>query len=393
MLKLGFAWPVRIRTKALLYYLAVIGTPCAFFLWRLGGQTPGLSAGEAILRSSAKLSNIIHAPINLPYKLVDNALYHSGLPHVVALRLGSVLFGLLFVTLFFYVLKGWFGKPIALLTALLFALTPLYLLSSRTATANIMQTSTILILAAYYYFWHSQNMRLALAAIIVGLVVCLYAPGLVWLLVLGAIFLRDKFSAVIRNLERRNKVTVCLIILAALAPLLYGFILHHYLIKDWLLIPHSLPSIADCLKNLVWGLSSLFLASGHVSDLSVGRLPVLDAAQIGLLIFGAYVVYARLRIIFYWISSSVLLILILFGLNGRYELLLAALPFLAFLSGMGLRYLYIEWRKVFPRNPLAKAFAIIFMRAVVGMHTFYGIRYSLIAWPATPNVRQVYVLK
>jgi succinate dehydrogenase/fumarate reductase cytochrome b subunit len=60
---------------------------------------------------------------------------------------------------------------------------------------------------------------------------------------------------------------------------------------------------------------------------------------------------------------------------------------------MGLRYLFIEWRRVFPRNPMAKYFAIALMFGLILIHVFFGIRYSLLAWPSSADTRQTYMLK
>jgi hypothetical protein len=393
MLRIRLARPSAAQTKTLLYYLFVVGAPSSIFLWHLKSQTAGLSAAETALRSSAKLSNIRSNPLNLPYKLLDNGLYHSGLNHIFAMRLGSALVGMALVAAFFYVLKGWFGKPIALLTVLLVALTPLYLLSSRTATGNIMLASSIFILAAYYHYNRGPSGKLSLSLLLLSLISCLYVPGLVWLLLIAAIFWLSKIKEFAANLDGRQKIWASAGTLLMLVPLLYGFVTHPSLIRAWLLLPAKFPGALTALGNFGWGIASMLVRLRASSDLSVGRLPLLNAVQIGLLAFGVYVMWSRLRGTFYWMLASVALVLILFSLSDSFEVLLMAVPYIAFLSGMGLRYLFVEWRKVFPKNPLAKAFAIILMSAVVGMHIFFGIRYSLLAWPATPAVRQAYVLK
>jgi uncharacterized membrane protein YoaK (UPF0700 family) len=106
-----------------------------------------------------------------------------------------------------------------------------------------------------------------------------------------------------------------------------------------------------------------------------------------------YILFSRLRKQFIWLSGGLVIVLILAALNDRYELLLMALPIIAFICGMGLRYLFVEWRQVFPKNPLAKSFAILLMFGIISIHILYGIRYSLLAWPTTPVVKQVYMLK
>jgi hypothetical protein len=69
------------------------------------------------------------------------------------------------------------------------------------------------------------------------------------------------------------------------------------------------------------------------------------------------------------------------------------LPALAILSAAGLRYLYIEWRSIFPRNPLPLSFALVIISLLVGLQVAYGLRYSLVAWPHLAATKQLYVLK
>src|SRR5665213_145193 len=168
------AWPSAARAKTLMYYLLVVGAPSSIFLWHLRSQTIGLGPAESVMRSTAKLSSLKSDALNLPYKLLENGLYHSGLSHVLAMRLGSVIIGMLAVAAFFYVLRGWFGKPIALLTVLLFAVTPLYLLASRIADGTIMFVSPLFLLLAYYLWGHLKRKLLAYGIIVIAFCICLY---------------------------------------------------------------------------------------------------------------------------------------------------------------------------------------------------------------------------
>jgi hypothetical protein len=81
------------------------------------------------------------------------------------------------------------------------------------------------------------------------------------------------------------------------------------------------------------------------------------------------------------------------GINQDLKFLTLGLPAVGLIVAAGLRYLYIEWRSVFPRNPLPRALALVLMSTVVGLHVWLGLRYSLIAWPHTVDTRQTYVIK
>lgn len=388
-----FKWPEPTLLKSLAYYLLVIGTPLTFFAWHLGSQTAGLSATEAASRSAAKLSNISENPLFAPYKLLENILYHLGSGSFFAMRLTSVIFALVIVAIFFYLLKIWFGKPIALLTVLLLALTPLFILSARTATPLIMYAFPVTILFAYHLIKRYESSLKATLIFIFIVAINLYIPGFIWLAIISSIFWYSQIRELI--LKDRTYVYAGLLILLILllSPLAYAFINNPSLFRQWLLIPEKFPSVIDFIKNFVWLIFDLFIKLRTTENLSIEKLPVLNTVQLGLFVFGMYVIWIRLRKQFYWISATVLSILLLGALSNKFELLIFTLPFVAFVCGMGLRYLFIEWRKVFPINPLAKAFAIALMFSIITIHIFYGVRYSLLAWPASSHVKKTYMLK
>lgn len=392
MRTISVAWLAGLRVRAPLSYLTAFVAAIVIFLWHIGSQTIGLGPDETKARAAAKLSNIWINPLNAPYKLVQNALYHSGLGHILALRLTSALIAMVIAAAFFYVFRAWFGKPIALLGTLLFAVTPLYLISARLATPDIMFSASVLLMAAYHKASLARS-KSASVYILLALVVCLYTPGLIWLLLAAAIYWRQRIYDMFNDLSLPQRTGLLLALLILLSPLARAFIVEPDLVRHWLLWPASMPAPKVFVKNLAWGVSALFFRSPLNSQHNLSGIPLLDALQIGLVIFGAYVIFSRLRGVFFWLLATGALVLIVNAFNFDYTHLLILLPLLAFLSTMGLRYLFLEWRKVFPRNPLAQTFAIMLMALVVAMHLFYGVRFSLLAWPAAPRIHSSYVLK
>ncbi len=244
--------PLRATLRSALYYFIVVVAPSILFLWRLRSQTHGISISEAQSLSAAELSNIVKDPLNLPYKLLENALFHIGHHPILAIRLTSVIFGMLFVFLLFYVLRVWFGKPIALLTTLLFGLTPLYLLSSRVAEPNIMFASSVVLLFAYYFSKHNQSKLWVSIIAAIGLVFCLYIPGLFWLILISVAFWFTLLRDSIRSFPKKIISSAIILILLLLLPLFYSFAQDPSLIKSWLLLPQTPPHILDALKNTAW---------------------------------------------------------------------------------------------------------------------------------------------
>lgn len=386
-------WVSFASIKAFLFYLMVIGTPLLFFTWRLGSQTSGFNQQEAATRTAAKLSNIVDNPLFAPYKITENIMFHIGDGSIFALRITSVLFALLILGVFFYLLKAWFGKPIAFLTILLLALTPLFTLSARTATPIVMYTFPISLLLVYQLLKKRPLSLLAQVLFVVILALNFYIPGAIWLIVIGGIFWFGSLRDILIKDQKLMKSGLFVLLLALISPLIISFVKDFGVVKQWLLIPSQLPAPLEFAKNLAWTVSDIFFRLRTTESLSIERLPVLNIAQIGLFVFGAYVIWTRLRKQFYWLFSSLLIILILAALNNNFEILIYTLPFIAFICGMGLRYLFVEWRSVFPKNPLAKWFAIALMFGIITIHIFYGVRYSLLAWPASEHIKQSYVIK
>jgi hypothetical protein len=362
------------------------------FTWHLSGQTPGFSPAEAATRSAAKLSNIVHGALFAPYKIVENILFHVSGGRIFFLRLTSVFFALFYCGCFFYVLKAWFGKPIAALATVLLAVTPLFLLASRTATPAIMFASPAAVMFSYSYLKREES-NFAWLVFITIIAVSLYVPGMVWLILVAFISRLRQIAELLRENSILFNLGLIVYFMAALSPLAYSAATDSAVLRQWLLIPAQIPTAAQFGKDLLWAFASFFVKLRSHIDLSLSRLPILDAAQIGLFIFGTYVMWSRLRRDFLWLAFTIILGCILSALYGNTDILILTLPSVALICGMGLRYLFVEWRQIFPRNPLAKSFAIGLMSALILIHVLYGIRYSLLAWPSSSETRQAYVLK
>jgi hypothetical protein len=378
--------------RALLIYGGAFLILLLIFCWHLQIQTPGFSPAEAAARSAAKLSRVADNALFAPYKLVENILFHISHGRIFFLRLTSVLFALFYCSCFYYVLKAWFGKPIATLATILLAVTPLFLLAARTATPAITFAAPASVIFSYSYLIR-RDTKLALFLFVLVIAAALYTPGVIWLTLVALISrwrtLREALSP---NSLLANLGAIIVFILLV-TPLAYSLSRQPGLLKDWLLIPSQLPALAVFGKDLGWASLSFFVKLKDHIDLSLSRLPILDAAQIGLFIFGVYVMWTRLRLDFLWLAGTIILGCVLSALNNNADILILTLPSVALICGMGLRYLFIEWRRVFPRNPMAKYFAITLMFCLILIHVFFGIRYGLLAWPSSADTRHTYVLK
>ncbi|HVO86196.1 MAG TPA: glycosyltransferase family 39 protein [Candidatus Binatia bacterium] len=389
-LRPDFSWR---PTRTLVVYSSVWVAVAILFLWSLGTQPAGLSPAELVTKQTSNLTALGNNVFYAPWRLMQDLFLHINPHSSFLMRLPSVIFGLSFLAVFYWLLAGWLGKPIAILSTALLGVTPLYLLLSRDGTPRVLNMSLLALVGGYVWITRSKGSARAWIGFGLAIVLCLYVPGLIWFLLIGAAMKRRSIAAALRNGTARpgSIFLACLLIL--LLPIVITLVREPRLVRAYLLIPTHFGEPLQQLKNFGWMIWSLFIQTGQHETLILGRLPILDAAQIGLMVFGGYVMWTRLKSPLYWLIGTVLLSCLLAGLNNNFYLLAISLPFLAILVAMGLRYLFIEWVHIFPRNPLPRYFAITLMAAVVLIHVFYGVRYGLAAWPHSLAVNHLYVLK
>jgi hypothetical protein len=159
------------------------------------------------------------------------------------------------------------------------------------------------------------------------------------------------------------------------------------------LVPAHLPDPVRILKNIAWMVLALFIKTPHNSPFLIGRLPVLSITADALLVFGGFALWSAARLKLAAYAAAVAYAVILAAINDNVNILAFAVPILAVIMTAGLRYLYIEWRKIFPRNPLAKNLALTLMWLIVLVQLIFGLKYAVSAWPSTTDTRTAYVLK
>ena len=85
--------------------------------------------------------------------------------------------------------------------------------------------------------------------------------------------------------------------------------------------------------------------------------------------------------------------MLLAGFNNNLVYISLGLPALGLIIVGGLHYLYREWSAIFPHNPFARVLATGLIIMLVGINFIFGLRYSLLAWPHSPETKSTYVLK
>ncbi len=395
MFKAVLGWIRQARLPSLFLFL-VVGFSLVFAVfYHSGSQPSGLSTSEVMARNSSQsFTDIYHNPVNAPHKLVILAALKLGLSGHGSLRLSSAVFAIIFALAFYVLARMWFGKSISLFGTVLFLSLPIFIIASRQASANIMYFSPIVILAVYNWLLRTKHNH---AAAWLLLVLCcgifIYVPGLVWWLAGAAVIARNKLIEKLEEIPSWLFVTGLSLFTIMLVPAGLSIVHDWRLVRSFGLIPAHWPHILQLFKNLGWMLSSLFVKTPYHSALIIERLPLLNLIQIALLAIGSYAMWRASWVKALVLDANVVFAVLAAALNNNISLLILGLPAIAVFMAAGLRYLYIEWRSVFPSNPLPKALALTLIACLVAVQLVFGLSYSLLAWPHAVATKSAYVLK
>lgn len=365
----------------------------SFYFWRLGNLTTGLSPSEVSARSSSSsLQSILDKPVYAPHKILQYGVQKIFGHDALALRSVSVIFAIIFIYCFYYLVKSWFGKMIGILSALYLAATPWVVLLARNGGPEILLLAPIAVLVSYYWLIRIKS-RPAWLALLISSGLVIYLPGGLYLVLFGAIIFRKKLKILTQNIKFIEKIVGILILSVICMPIIYAGIRFPSSLKPLLLIPSEWPSIWAGVKSIAWSVLALFWRTPNHADFIIGRLPMWTGAQVALVLFGSFAFLKLARSKLYLLLGLVIFGVISAGINRNIALLTLATPATAMIVAAGLRFLYMEWRSVFPKNPLPKYLALALITSLVAIHIFYGIRYSLVAWPNSSATRTTFVLK
>ncbi len=365
------------------------------FFWRLGSLVPGLSSAEAAnITASHSLRSLYAHPIGAPHNILIWLIFKLNHVSATYTRAVSAGFGLAFTVCFYKIARSWFGPMIGWLTTLLFATTPLVILAARSATTSVMYLDPLALLAIY--FWLARRAAPSnLGLILLGLatLTCFYTPGGIYVLVIATIFGRAELSQLLEKYPRLLKWVLALGFLVALAPLSLASHHDHQVIRTLLLVPAHARDYGTWLSHVGWMALAIFWRSGTHGELQLSRLGILNLAQLLLAACGIYAFWSRARAKIYGLVAILALAIVGAGTTNNLAILLLSVAALLIFAGAGLRYLHIEWQSVFPRNPFPRVLAVILMSCAVIFSVFYGVKYSLLAWPHNVSTRNIYVLK
>jgi hypothetical protein len=395
MLSIPKSWVSLQISKKLILGIAIALLFCLLYLWRLGSIVPGLSPHENAARlASSTIGKIIENPVNAPHKIPQFILQLLGFHGAFWMRSVSLVFGLLFISSCYLLLRSQFGKFIAACGTLLFATTPWILLIARNASSDVMFLSPLLLLYVFVVLRKTEKYHtLCWFLFIAALITCIYTPGLIWFLLISLCIGIKKIIKTVAGLENFVVVLGVTVMIVVIAPLVYAFSQNLMVLKEWLALPNYFSSTGSGLDYASRAASSLTYQMFSFQDYSVGKFAVLSITQTALAVLGILAMIKSMRRILIICLSLIIIGITTSALNQKLNYLSICLPAVALLDAAGLRYLAAKWFRVFPLNPLARTFAFLLITMLLLGQLAFGMRYALLAWPHNLETRKVYVIK
>jgi len=346
----------------------------------------GLSAAEMesttnsyALSATSPLSGDL---VNLPYKALQKlSISIFGLTPY-AIKLPSIIIGLLLGLLLILLLNRWFKSNVSLLASTLIILsTPfLFLAGSGTPLIMIVFWPTLLLWLGSKIQGEKRPKPSYSLLFALALIFAVFTPYMIYFAIFCVLFVifQPHLRFVVKNLPRLPLILVGIVILGAFVALGMNIVSHPDTIMELLFVKGY--NISTFWQNLIDGFSPLF-AWGSTFE-GVLLTPLVSLPAFALVLIGLFSTTRG----FFASRNSIASVLLLFtavitGFNPDAAVFII-LP-LSILTAHGLKYILEKWYGLFPENPYARIAAILPLTALFALiiipsllQYVYGYRYS-----------------
>lgn len=362
----------------------------ALLYFRLGSLLPGFTPAEAqAYNDSQQLSTLLDNPMNAPFYLVVRGLDLISDHGLILTRIAATLFGIATLVLFCWLLGRWFGLRTAVLGTLMLGTSAWFLHTARAGTPDVLMFSLIALVAAGVWLKRTNNPFVLLLCFLLA-AASVYVPGMIWLIVLVGLWEWKQIDFIFkRHLWAVSLGT--LVFMAALTPLVWAFYQTPALFKSWAGLPlQGWPDILGVLQNILEVPLALFVRAPSNPEVWLGNLPILDAFASAMLLLGAWLYLKYVRLARAKLFIPVMAIgWVLVALGGAVSISILV-PFVYIIVAVGIGFMIDLWLNVFPRNPLAKIVGFVLVSAAILVSVNFQLREYFIAWPNTPQTREVF---
>jgi len=361
------------------------------YCYRLTHFVPASAGEQYTIQTLSQPSSLLDNPLLLPYKLLATILLQLPGDPVRLVRLASVIISLGCIGLFFTLTRRWYGLLNGLAVTTLFASSGWLLQTGRYGagfTALTLLVLGLLNVTVWVNSTEKSNLAVAIFALVASL--SLLAPGGLWFVLVAAYICRRTLAEHLRKSTRTYLGIAALCFTVVVIILSLALARDPSLIQQWLGLPAGMPNLTVLAKQLALSVTGFIVRGPVAPEYWLGRTPLLDVAAtalvaLGILFYQRHLRNARTLLIGLFLAIGA----ILTALNGAAGLSYM-LPLVYLVLGGGFAYLLHQWKKVFPRNPIAEAAAYSLMAFLVLCMVGFHVQRYFVAWRHNPTTIQSY---
>lgn len=381
------------RRQIIVCALVMIVISFLLFIY-LGSRPPALSSAEISTRnSSISLRTILKDPINAPFTVPQHFAVKLKPLSVSADRITAVLFGLLTLICFFGIVNFWFGSTSAVVSTVIFATSSWFLHTARLGTPDVLLFVVVALIGCALWLKHTLKRNAVMIVCALALGIALYIPGAIWFILAGILWQRFTIKHEFKRTKKLTKVVAAILLILLLIPLAWA--IAHKLSIVWAVLglPSHWPAPIQIFRNLYHIPLDLFFRTSFDPVHWLGQLPILDIFADVMFILGLYSFWKHRSLErSTQLFGSILLGIILISLGGPVNITLI-IPLIYIIIGVGVLFMWDQWSKIFPYNPVARSVGLALMAIAIFVSCNYQIQRYFTAWPADPTTQAVFSQK
>lgn len=369
--------------------IAIVGLYC----FRLTHLVPVAPGEQTTIQTLSQPANLLDNPLLLPYKLLATILLQLPGDPTRMVRLAAVVLSLTAIGLFYILARRWYGQLNGLAATVLFAASGWLLHSGRYGAGYVTLTLMVIgLLNLAVWVNSTENSNRAVLIFAAGSSLALFVPGGLWFILVATFICRESLAEHLKETGGRYLAASAAFFAITGAILGLAFARDVSLLQQWLGMPIDMPSVITAAKQATLSISGFTIRGPVLPEIWLAHTPLLDVAASTLIVLGLLFYRRHLRNPRTYLLGLFLIIsCVLTALNGA-AALSYGLPLMYLILGGGFAYLLHQWKKVFPRNPIAEAVALSLLGfLMICMITFHTQRF-FIAWrysPTTTEARQL----
>lgn len=323
--------------------------------------------------------------VDLPYRVLQKFSINIFGLTTYAIKLPSILIGLILGFLLILLLNRWFKNNVSLLASCLIVLsTPfLFLAGSGTPLIMLVFWPTLLLWLGSKIQGEKHPKPLYSFVFAIAMLLSIFTPYMIYFAVFCVIFvlLQPHLRFVLKKLPKLPLALICVVLVGGFAVLGVSVFHHPETIME-LLFANDFQT-DKYWGNIATGLAPVF--SWHNTVESTLLSPLISLPTLALALVGLFSTTKG----FFASRNSIATILLIFGLIitgfNPNAVVFFVLP-LSILLAHGLKYILEKWYGLFPENPYARISALLPLAILFGLMLIPGSLQYIYGYRYNPNI-------